>query len=145
QACGAVVITTARAALAETVEHGKTGICLHGEPGSTAYQREFVNTVRRLLENPSRLEELSGAARERAFRLYPWSVVASEWTHIIEQMPAIPVHQRWNGPLSLLQKTHNYIRNGNLSAAGRVLAVLDETPFLRTEVEALKGRLSTWM
>src|SRR5262249_45828397 len=109
QACGAVVITTARAALAETVEHGKTGICLHGEPGSTAYQREFVNTVRRLLENPSRLEELSGAARERAFRLYPWSVVASEWTHIIEQMPAIPVHQRWNGPLSLLQKTHNYI------------------------------------
>jgi glycosyltransferase involved in cell wall biosynthesis len=145
QACGAVVITTARAALAETVEHGKTGICLNGEPASPDYQREFINTVRRLLENPSRLQELSCAARERAFRLYQWPAVASEWTNIFERMPARPVHQRWNGPLSLLQKTHNYLRNGNLSAAGRVLAVLDDTPFLRTEVEALKGRLTTWM
>jgi glycosyltransferase involved in cell wall biosynthesis len=33
QACGAVVITTARAGLNETVENGKSGICLPGEPG----------------------------------------------------------------------------------------------------------------
>src|SRR5262249_30175154 len=145
QACGAVVITTARGALTETIENGKTGICLTGEPASPDYRRDFITTVRRLLENPSRLEEMSRAARDRAFRFYPWSTIASEWTNIFEQMQAIPVHQRWNGPLVLLQKTHNYLRNGNLSAAGRVLAALDETPFLRTEVEALKGRLSTWM
>ena len=108
-------------------------------------RREFITTIQKLLENPSRLQGLSQAARERAFRVYPWSTVASEWTDVFEQMPAIPVHQRWSGPLSLLQKTHNYVRNGNLSAAGRVLAALDETPFLRTEVEALKGRLTTWM
>ncbi len=145
QACGAVVITTARAALTETVENGKTGICIPGEPSSATYQREFITAVSRLSANPARLAELSNAARERAFRTYSWSTIASEWTAIFEAMPAVPVHARWNGPLTLLQKTHDYIRNGNITAASRVLAALEQTPFLRQEVDALKGKLSTWM
>jgi hypothetical protein len=59
-------------------------------------------------------------------------------------MPAQEVHARVNGPLTLLQKTQDYLQSGKVSAASRVLAALDQTPFLRTEVEALKGRLSTW-
>jgi glycosyltransferase involved in cell wall biosynthesis len=145
QACGAVVITTARAALNETVENGKSGICLHGEPSSPAYQREFVTTVTRLVQSPARLEELSNYARERAFRVYSWSRIAKEWMTIFEAMPRVSVHARWNGPLTLLQKTHDYLQNGNVSAASRVLAALDQTPFLRNEVDALKGKLSTWM
>ena len=145
QASGCVVITSARAALNETVENGKTGICLKGEPASIEYQREFITTVSKLLQNPARLEELSRAARERAFRMYSWSTIASEWTAVLEAMPAATVHARWNGPLTLLQKTHDYLRNGNVSAANRVLTALEQTPFLRNEVEVLKGKLSTWM
>ena len=124
---------------------GPRGICLPGEPSSDTYQREFITTVGSLLANPSRLTEFSCAARERAFRMYSWSTLASEWTAILEAMPAVPVHARWNGPLTLLQKTRDYLRNGNISAASRVLAALEQTPFLRNEVDALKGRLSTWM
>jgi hypothetical protein len=77
--------------------------------------------------------------------MYQWSTVASEWSAIFEAMSAVPVHARWSGPLTLLQKTHDYIKNGNISAASRVLAALERTPFLRNEVDALKGQLNTWM
>jgi glycosyltransferase involved in cell wall biosynthesis len=142
QACGAVVITTARAALSETVENGKSGICIPGEPDTPAYQSEFITTSSNLLQSPSRLMELSEGARSRAFRLYPWSSVALEWSDILRTMPVQPVHARWNGPLVLLQKTHDYLENGNINAASRVLATLDRTPFLKNEVEKLKGRLA---
>jgi glycosyltransferase involved in cell wall biosynthesis len=145
QACGAIVITTARAALPETIENGKSGICLPGEPSSPDYQRDFITTVTKLLQSPARLQELSNGARDRAYRMYQWSTVASEWSGIFEAMSAVPVHARWSGPLTLLQKTHDYIKNGNVSAASRVLAALERTPFLRNEVDALKGQLSTWM
>jgi hypothetical protein len=45
----------------------------------------------------------------------------------------------------LLQKTHEYLQKGNVNAASRVLTALEQTPFLQNEVEALKGKLSTWM
>ena len=64
---------------------------------------------------------------------------------MFENMPAQPVHARVNGPLTLLQKTQDYLQNGKVGAASRVLAALDQTPFLRSEVDALKGKLSTWM
>jgi hypothetical protein len=131
--------------LNETVENGKTGVCLKGEPASVEYQREFIRTVCGLLENPARLAELSYAARERAFRMYTWASIAAEWTSIFDSMPAKQVHARWSGPLALVQKTHEFLRNGNVSAATRVLTALEQTPFLPNEVEALKGKLSTWM
>lgn len=145
QASGCVVVTSAKAALNETVEHGQTGICLKGDPRSDQYQREFVTTVCGLLQNPALLERFSDTARHRALQKYSWASIASEWTGILESMPAKAVHGRLSGPLSLLQKTHHYLQNGNISAATRVLAALDRTPFLRNEVEALKGQLSTWM
>jgi glycosyltransferase involved in cell wall biosynthesis len=145
QASGCVVVTSAKAALNETVEHGKTGICIKGDPQSTAYQREFIETIRSLSRSPERMAELSTTARKRAFLKYTWSAIAAEWTSILEEMPTRPVHSRWSGPLTLLEKTHEYLRNGNISAATRVLTVLDQSPFLKNEIEVLKGKLSTWM
>lgn len=145
QASGCVVITSARAGLNETVEHERTGICIKGDPQSGRYQREFVSAAVGLLQNPARLMEFSEAARRRAFRLYDWAVIAAEWTDIFQAMVPEPVHRRWSGPLSLLQKTHEFLQNGNISAASRVLAVLERTPFLRSEVLAVKGKLGTWM
>jgi glycosyltransferase involved in cell wall biosynthesis len=145
QASGCVVITSARAGLNETVEHEKTGICIKGDPESERYQREFIAAAVGLLQNPSRLTEFSEASRRRAFRLYDWAVIAAEWTNIFQAMVPQPVHQRWSGPLCLLQKTNEFLQNGNVSAASRVLAVLERTPFLRSEVAAVKGKLGTWM
>jgi len=145
QASGCVVVTSARAALNETVEHGKTGLCLKGEPATMEYQREFIAAVTGLLENPSRLAELSHAARERAFRMYTWSSIAAEWNCIFQSMPVAQVHARWAGPLALIKKTHEYLEKGNVSAATRVFTALERTPFLPKEVDVLKGKLSTWM
>jgi glycosyltransferase involved in cell wall biosynthesis len=145
QASGCVVVTSALAALNETVENDTTGICIKGDPQSDEYQRRFVAAVQGLLGNPSRMMQFSRAARERAFRIYNWAVIAAEWTEIFSQMLPQPVSQRWSGPLMLLQKTHEYLQNGNVNAASRVLSALKQTPFLQNEVEALKGKLSTWM
>jgi len=145
QASGCVVVTSALAALNETVQNGKTGVCLQGDPASAHYQREFITTVTSLLRNPARLAEFSHAAIRRAFQYYAWAGIASEWTEIFKGMPATVVHRRWTGTLSLLQKTHEYLEKGNVSAATRVLAGLEQTPFLKNEVEAVKGQLSTWM
>jgi len=142
QASGCVVVTSAKAALNETVEHGHSGICIKGDPKSEQYQREFISTVCSLLENPERMEQFSRNARERAFRKYTWSSIAWEWTVILENMHAAQVHARWSGPLSLLQKTQTYLQNGNVNAATRVLTALDATPFFRNEVEVLKGHLA---
>jgi hypothetical protein len=145
QASGCVVVTSAKAALNETVAHDVTGICIPGDPRSESYRREFIAAVCGLLRNRTLLEKFSESARERAFRHYKWAAIAAEWTEVLEAMPARPVHSRLSGPLSLLQKSHDYLRNGNVSASARVLAALDQTPFLRNEVESLKGQLSTWM
>jgi glycosyltransferase involved in cell wall biosynthesis len=157
QASGCVVVTSARAALNETIEHDDSGICVKGDPKSEDYQREFISIVCALLANPPRMEQFSHRARERAFRKYTWSSIASEWTGILENMPAAQVHARWSGPLSLLQKTQTYVQNGNVNAATRLLTALAATPFFANEVEVLtrsanaiayglkKGKLSTWM
>jgi hypothetical protein len=77
--------------------------------------------------------------------MYSWPAIAKEWTGIFNDMDAIRVSQRWGGPLALLQKGHRYLENGNINAVARVLMELEQTPFLRNEVEVLKGKLSTWM
>lgn len=145
QASGCVVVTSARAALNETVRDGETGICLRSEPGSQEYQREFVRTVRDLLANTARLAGLSDRAQRYAHEHYTWAHIASEWTGIFDAMPPKPVHPRRSGPLSLLQKTHEYLQKGNVSAGSRVLLALEQTPFLENEVRVVKGQLSTWM
>lgn len=143
QACGAVVITSARAGLRETVEHGKTGVCIPGDPRSDAYQEEFVKTVLGLVASPDRLREMSRAARDRAFRLYSWEAISTEWSAMIEDLPPTPVSPRWSGPLILLEKCHYYLEKGNIPASRKILASLDAIPFFRNQVEEIRTKLET--
>jgi hypothetical protein len=82
--------------------------------------------------------EFSRNARERAFRMYTWATIASEWLSMFEQMKPKVVTGRYSGPLCLLEKTHSYLNTGNVVAARRVLTELDRTPFFRKETEALR-------
>ena len=81
----------------------------------------------------------------RAHQHYTWANIAAEWIDIFEAMPVKTGHRRWSEPLRLLQKMHDYLRKGNVSAPTRVLAALEQSPFLENEVRVVKGQISTWM
>ena len=141
QAAGAVVVTSARAGLKETVATGTTGVTIEGDPKSAAYRREFVETVASLTANPSRLAEMSAAGRKRAFERYTWGSIAREWSNLFEGMETHPVPPRWSGPLVLLQKGHEYLAKGNRSATEKIMGRLQIQPFFAKEVEVLGEKL----
>jgi glycosyltransferase involved in cell wall biosynthesis len=141
QAAGCVVITTARAGLQETVAHGESGICLEGDPRSADYQRAFIEASCGLMTNDDMFQRMSRAARKRAFGKFTWQAIAREWTAILENLEPVPVSGRFGGPLSLLERAHEYIRGGNHAAARRVLSNLEATPFLAGEASHLQAVL----
>jgi glycosyltransferase involved in cell wall biosynthesis len=141
QASGCVVITSAKAGLAETVAHGETGICIDGDPRSAGYQRQFVEASCGLMRNDDLFQKMSAAARNRAFRRYAWSSIAFEWTSVLDSMTPVPVSGRFSGPLCLLERAHEYVRGGNRVAARRILSNLEATPFLAGEVARLQTEL----
>jgi len=141
QASGCVVVTSAKAGLAETVVNNETGICIEGDPRSESYQRSFIEASCGLMRNNDLFRKMSAAARQRAFRRYAWSSIAFEWTSILDSMTPVPVSGRFSGPLSLLERAHEYIRGGNRVAARRVLSNLEATPFLTGEIARLQMEL----
>jgi glycosyltransferase involved in cell wall biosynthesis len=141
QACGAVVVTSAKAGLKETVADGETGVCIPGEPRSDEYQRRFIDAVAGLAKNPDRHQMMSAAARKRAFERYSWRAIASEWQSIFDQMEPSEVVPRWTGPLSLLEKAHGYLEKGNRSASLRLLDRLRTQPFFENEIVNLETKL----
>src|SRR5262249_27953034 len=50
-----------------------------------------------------------------------------------------------NEDRDLPSKGHQFLENGNVHAVTPVLTEVEQIPFLRNQVEILKGRLSTWM
>jgi len=143
QASGCVVVTSARAALKETVVHQETGILVEGDPRSAEYKRYFIEAAAGLMTNLELFAGFSTRARERAFRRYSWSAIASEWISILHDMPARLVSGRFTGPLSLIDRAWGYLRAGNINAAQRILKDVDATPFFRKETEGLKERLKS--
>lgn len=108
---------------------------------STEYKRFFIEATVGLMTNAELFARFSTRARERAFRRYSWSVIAAEWTDILNEMPAQTVSGRFTGPLSLIEKAWGYVRAGNMNAARRILKDVDAMPFYRQETEGLKERL----
>ena len=142
QAAGCVVVTSARAGLRETIAHGETGFCIEGDPRSEGYQRLFIEAACGLMRNDDLFRRMSAAAHGRAYRRYEWSSIALEWTSILESMTPAPVSGRFSGPLSLLERAHEYARGGNYAAARRVLLNLESTPFLAEETARLQTDLT---
>jgi glycosyltransferase involved in cell wall biosynthesis len=79
QALGIPVVTSHRGALPETVQDGKTGFCIQGDPYSKVYQDEFIEKTLRLLTDNNLYRRMSSYAKERMFKEYRWSGIAREW------------------------------------------------------------------
>jgi len=76
QAAGLPIVTSALAALPETVQGG---IPLPGDPFSADYQHRFVSEVCALLADDVRWNALSRKGKEFVRTRYPWSRIAEEW------------------------------------------------------------------
>lgn len=74
QAAGAIPVTSALAALPETV--GSAGVLINETPGSTDYINSFVSAINDLLANSARRKESAASARHYARNEHSWQTVA---------------------------------------------------------------------
>ncbi|RIL00057.1 MAG: hypothetical protein DCC75_14070, partial [Proteobacteria bacterium] len=81
QAAGCVCVTSAIAALPETV--GDTGILVQGEPGSQEFTSACVNALDRVLSDDQLFERLSSAARAKVFADYSWQKAVDRIEQVI--------------------------------------------------------------
>ena len=81
QAAGCAVVTSALGALPETV--GEAGMCIPGDPRSTAYQQAFVDACVSLLRDNEKWASLSAHASEQAATRYAWPGIAERWESLI--------------------------------------------------------------
>jgi glycosyltransferase involved in cell wall biosynthesis len=79
QAAGAVPVTSALAALNETVLDGRTGALIQGKAGSFFYNRKFIKAVVDLLGSEEKWRALSDAGKSRMLSSYTWTHIAIEW------------------------------------------------------------------
>ena len=84
QAAGLPIVSTALAALKETVAHNETGILLEGDGRSQEYQDAYVDTVVRLIEDNAEWQRLSDNGKRRAFSEYTWDRVADDWAALFQ-------------------------------------------------------------
>lgn len=91
QAAGCVPVTSAVAALEETVRHG---FLLRGADSSREYADEFVSTVVRLLQDETERESYANAGRQWAMNNLGWDLLARDW----ESMFTEKVNAKGSGP-----------------------------------------------
>ncbi|MCB0320409.1 MAG: glycosyltransferase family 4 protein [Bdellovibrionales bacterium] len=84
QAAGCIPVTSALAALPETV--GECGCVIGGTPGEAAYDNAFVTQCVNLLQNDSTFNELSLKAKNRAARELSWGAVAERFVRYLAEV-----------------------------------------------------------
>lgn len=83
QAAGLPVVTTARGALSERVEHGVDGFLIHAEPGTPEYDQKFIEYCTRLMTDDKLWQEMSAKGIEKA-KKYTYDKLAESWMSYIE-------------------------------------------------------------
>lgn len=125
QAAGTPVVTSAYAALNETVPEG-TGIRLEGKPHSDEYKKEFVDAIIELLTNKEKWQKMSDACLALDVS---WTTIADEWikeffpeqshdapedVDSIKQVGNVNTEEYWD-KLYQDEFEHNYIREDTKS------------------------------
>ncbi len=86
QAAGLPVVTSARYALRETVEDGRTGILIEGTVGSAEYVERFASAAVRLLQDARLRREMGERARRRVLTEFTWSKAAQRWSQLLYEV-----------------------------------------------------------
>ena len=79
QAAGVPVVTSALAALNETVEDGVSGALITGDSHSWWYKLKFTRTLKNILRDDDLWAKMSMKGIERARKTYSWEQIAKEW------------------------------------------------------------------
>ncbi len=114
QAAGVPVVTSALAALRETVEHGKSGFLIPSDSRLPEYKELFIEKVLALLRDEHLLDEMSRYARERAFSLYTWEKISAEWEQFFAEKIVYPCQRYINW----------FVKTGDYK---KLLAITEET------------------
>jgi hypothetical protein len=80
-AAGAVPVTTKLAALETTV--ADSGVLLSNSPGNSDYDKQFVDSVSKLLTDPALRKDLQERGRLRATN-YSWEKIGQLWAELFE-------------------------------------------------------------
>ncbi len=83
QAAGLPVVTSAIAAMPETVADGVSGVVVPGDPRSEDFQERFVAAVIGLMRDDETWKRLSEAGVRRVWEQYHWKKIAREWSDYI--------------------------------------------------------------
>lgn len=92
QAAGCVPVTTALAALPETVQHG---ILINPPDDSEGYAQTFVDTIVHLLQDEVYRSSIADAARAHAKATYGWDKVSADWEKMFFEL----LEERRSDPL----------------------------------------------
>ncbi len=82
-AAGAIPVTTALAALPETV--GDCGLLIDGIPGKDDYYDRFIDATVSLLKDSKRQQELRARGKARAAAEFSWDTVAERFEKYLEE------------------------------------------------------------
>lgn len=82
-AAGAIPITTGVGALKTTV--GESGIVLSNFPGTDEYDKQFIDSVVKLLTDSAYANKLRAEGRKRALDYYSWEKVTQNWINMIKE------------------------------------------------------------
>ncbi len=86
QAAGCPVVAAKRGALPESIQDGRTGILIDGDPYSEGFKSRFVEETVKLLKDRDRLNAMRPAAERFIKENYTWDIIAKEWTEKFERM-----------------------------------------------------------
>lgn len=84
QACGVPVVCGRGGAMAETVQHGRSGIVVDWEGNRGQLVDGLIRAVEQLMRDESEYNKLSGGAAEWARDQYRWDRIAGEWLQHIQ-------------------------------------------------------------
>ncbi|MBW1801083.1 MAG: tetratricopeptide repeat protein, partial [Deltaproteobacteria bacterium] len=102
-AAGLPLVTSHLGALPETVAAG--GILIEKDARHEAYQKQFIDEVCNLMNDPIRWKTLSKAGRDWIYRHNRWDLIAGEWTEEFERL----IHHRQQ----TAEMTHHHGKTNN--------------------------------
>lgn len=85
-AAGVAVVTSDRGALPETVADGVGGVVIAYGRGDQVFVKNLAQAAVNLLGDKKRLASLSDSAQTRAWQIFSWQKIASEWDGLLKQI-----------------------------------------------------------